>query len=66
MWVEQGAASQANPQLEQAEKQFKARGLDAVSMQVFYGTVIKALAAHGGSSYVSDWASKEKDLRTDS
>ena len=64
--VEQGAASQANPQLLEAEKRYRARGMDMVSMRRFYGTVIKTLAANRGGSLVSQWVEKEKQSRTGS
>lgn len=63
MWVEQGASSQANLQLEEAEKLFVARGTDAVRLKQFYSAVIKAYSASsGGSSYVAAWTTKEKKL----
>ncbi len=63
MLLARGAASDANTQLEQAEKGLKARGTDAVRMNGFYATVIKTLASKGGSSYVSAWVAREKQFR---
>lgn len=63
MWVEQGAAAQANPQLEVAEKGLKAAGTDAVRMGEFYGIVIKTLTDNREKSYLSTWVEREKQFR---
>ena len=64
MWIEQGASSQANPQLEMAEKQYRARGVGMLALRDFYGKVIKTYSAHrGNTSYVSAWVAREKALR---
>ena len=63
MWIEQGATTQANPQLEEAEKIYLSRGTDAVTMNGFYVRVIKALAAKKASSLITGWVAREKAFR---
>jgi tetratricopeptide (TPR) repeat protein len=60
MWIEQKAVSQANTQLQQAEKLYKAKGTDAVRMNTFYGKVIRTLITHKKSSLATAWAAKQK------
>ena len=63
MWIEQGASSQAVTQLKEAEKLFLAAGTDAMRMNNFYATLIKALARYGGSRYIGEWVAREKAFR---
>ena len=63
MWLEQGASAQAVMQLKEAEKLFLAAGTDAMRMNHFYATLIRALARHGGTRYISEWVGREKAFR---
>ncbi len=61
MWVDQGALTQANPQLDMAEKLYKATEREASGMKRFYATIEKAYAsARGGSNYVKEWSERQK------
>jgi tetratricopeptide (TPR) repeat protein len=62
MWIEQGAAPNANQQLEHAEKLFKQTGTDAHRMSRFYTSVIGALKSRS-PSLVQGWVNREKAFR---
>lgn len=63
LFLAQGSASAANTQWKQAEKQFLARGTDALRMHRFYDKVIGALSEAGSSSYVSFWQERQEEFQ---
>jgi tetratricopeptide (TPR) repeat protein len=60
MWVEQGSLAQANPQLDMAEKMFRAEDTDVTRLRRFYAAVLQAYSAKGGSAYLQEWSAREK------
>ena len=64
MFLEQGAPRDANTQLEEADRQYRAQGKGKRELSSFYNKVITAFEARRQSTIARAWKKRLADLET--
>ena len=62
MFLEQGAPSDANTQLAEADRQYRARGKGKRELTAFYGKIAAAFKAKWQTTIAKQWEQRLADL----